>query len=62
MSIKTCVVKGFFEVGGSEGTIFEVGVFGPDCKYLTAKDFIDTVTDMHRKFSTNWNITDVVIG
>lgn len=61
MSIKTCVVIGYTYGGGMTESIavFETGLFGIDCKYATAKDFIDHVV---KTKGEDLRITNVVIG
>jgi hypothetical protein len=62
MTVKTCVVIGHFELGVSEGRVFESAPFGYQCEYATAHHFITTVREMHRASGSKLTITNVVIG
>lgn len=63
---KTCVVFGYFKSKDlSDDThynIFESAEIGKRCTYKTANDFIIAIKELHRRNSTNWAITNVVIG
>lgn len=37
-------------------------VFGPEMYYDSAHDFIKSVIDLHKAHSSEWEITNVVIG
>lgn len=62
MSVKTCVVQGWFIIGETKGKIFESAEFGKGCKYSSAHEFILEVANMHKRHSNEWSITNVVIG
>lgn len=64
MSVKTCVVFLKFKIGSQLDytETWESDVFGPDCKYASAYDFIQTVRKMHQDVGSHLKITNVVIG
>lgn len=63
MTVKTCVVFLKFKMKGENDytNVVENSVFGSDCTYATAHDFIQAIKKMHRH-SYIMEITNVVIG
>lgn len=61
-NVKTCVVMGTFEIGEEKGNFFESDVFGVDCRFSTAHDFINYMRKDFLKHTSKYHITNVVIG
>jgi hypothetical protein len=62
MTVKTCIVMGHFELGSTDGVVFESAVFGYSCNYDSAHSFIQAVRDSHHKIGSKLTITNVIIG